>query len=127
MKIYSKNRIFFIAITFLLLVYYSIDYAKSKETKEVKKCLIVDKRCSTAPSIKTYVKINFQTKTYIINTSTEDCENYIIGQKALFLYDSKNDFFIDKNYMGNNPFKIIILSVVFVILLIPIGFLNPKQ
>lgn len=127
MENYSRNKIFFILVTFLILVYYSVDYIKFKEAKTEKKCLILDKRCSVVPSIRTYIKIEFNKKKYIIDVNKKNCDNYTIGKKALFLYDLKNDYFIDRNYKGNKPYKLIILGLVFIILLIPNKIFQQKK
>ena len=55
--------------------------------------MIVEKRCSAAPSITSFVKVKKGNKTYTVNLPEQECVNYSIGEKIELNYNKKYDYF----------------------------------
>ncbi|GGC94819.1 hypothetical protein GCM10011508_22500 [Flavobacterium lutivivi] len=119
---YSKSNLVMIILSFLILTYFVVEYFRIKKEFELSfkvECVVKDKSCSAAASIKNYIKVFYKNKLYQVEVNEEDCNNYVIGSKILLNYNKESNLFFQKNIVSYSKNKIIILFTFFIFLVIP--------
>ncbi|MFA7444645.1 MAG: hypothetical protein WCY89_01760 [Flavobacteriaceae bacterium] len=126
MSLYHKNQLFYLVVAILFFGYALFFYLQNDPTTTyVGEYLIVNKRCSAAPRISSYVEIEKEGKAYTINLSEQKCRNYAIGQKIILNYNEKYDYFFHADSQRNkvDNFRLIVSSIAVFLLLLPWKYL----
>ncbi|OYX83286.1 MAG: hypothetical protein B7Y83_11915 [Flavobacteriales bacterium 32-34-25] len=121
-KLYHKYQGFYLIIASVffgnaLFLFIQDDYTERFSIKE--NYLIIDKRCSAAPSITSFVEIKKGRKTYTVDLPEKECVNYSVGEKIPLYYNKRYDYFIypDRNVI--NLSRLVFSGIAFFLLLLP--------
>lgn len=129
MKMYYKYQGFYLVIALAFFIHSLFFYIQNNYNETIaEEHFIVNKRCSAAPRISSFIEIEKQKKIYTVNLSEQDCRSYSVGQKILLNYNKKYDYFFypDSSRIKVEIFRILISSIIVFLLLLPWKYMIKK-
>jgi hypothetical protein len=120
--LYFKSQGFYLIVAFAFFSYALFFYIQNNSTHNkavVENHTIVNKRCSAAPRVNSFVQINIEGKLYTINLSEKECINKSVGKKITLYYNENHDYFIYENRQDIDTSRLIISAIAFFLMLLP--------
>ena len=121
-KLYFKYQGFYLIIAtafFGYALFYFIQNNNTERFSNKEYCLIIDKRCSAAPRINSFVQIKKNGRKYTVDLPDQECVNYSVGEVISVYYNKRYDYFFYAYRNKTDMSRLVISGVIFLLLLLP--------
>jgi len=128
-KLYYKNQLFYIIVAtvfFAGALFFYLQNINSEKNAVLEFHKILEKSCSVATKISSYVRVEKKGKIYTANLSEQDCADLNIGENVKLFYNKKYDYFFYPGREKVYSIRVIFSGIIFFLVLLPWKFFrNP--